>query len=624
MGIPRLRRHLNPFCQDVLLQNGADANLECIRSVVIDGPSLVYDVYSRLLSWFAATSCNTIDSLPTCDEVSRGVMLFLMHMETVGVEIKTIYFDGALPAQKHETRLARLESQRSRLESFCAETKNGFNTSNAYNNNRTVRLDNVLRKRSTPAKYDKIPVNPFIVPAVFEDLKCRWNRINITNATGATLSLDSLQLQDFPWASKTIMVSGEADAYCASAARYLDSCVLSNDSDLVLYDLGDKGSVVFLDSVEVGFDLEHTSTPRVRAVMLCPSLVAQRLGISSLLPLAYELKVQSGTGLGELLQQTKNRASTAESSNYWQFANEYQVDDVAYGQSHDSKHPRGILDARISELFWQCEVRGEFMVLNYPRVYLPVLNEDHTRQCSWVKGLKYRELAYSILNTSHPIHKRHYCIAEFVRRGRRIAEDKIELHDEEWVSAHVMSLQTRLESLQIVLERNIDALDFWRVFALCDAYSADAELGQIDFEELEQFLGLGCMGGRLEWEDLHLTAQMHAILYSLRILKQLVDVIEPRDTGMVKLRSTLESLPPLHIMMSPAGHLPALHMGYIAAAQLLDSFGCLFQTHKPICTISNHERAQPEPRSLLPTTATEQGTVDHTQISNIFELLQEQ
>lgn len=93
MGIPRVRRHLTPFCQAVLLQGGADADFECIKSVVIDGPSLVYNIYARLLSWFLTTSSNMVDALPTCDEVSRGVMLYLMHLKMLGVEmyIQTLY-----------------------------------------------------------------------------------------------------------------------------------------------------------------------------------------------------------------------------------------------------------------------------------------------------------------------------------------------------------------------------------------------------------------------------------------------------------------------------------------------------------------------------------------------------
>lgn len=97
MGIPRLRQHLLSFCQPVLFQGATDRNdegIECIRSVVIDGPSLVYSVYSRLLSWFSVTGPSRLDALPTCDEVSQGVMLYLVHLEMLGVKMYTYLSTG--------------------------------------------------------------------------------------------------------------------------------------------------------------------------------------------------------------------------------------------------------------------------------------------------------------------------------------------------------------------------------------------------------------------------------------------------------------------------------------------------------------------------------------------------
>ncbi|KAL4993676.1 XPG domain containing-domain-containing protein [Aspergillus recurvatus] len=590
MGIPHLRRHLTPFCQTVLLQNGADVDLECIRSVVVDGPSLVYNVYARLLSWFLTTSSNMVDALPTCDEVSHGVMLYLMHLKMLGVEIESIYFDGALPARKRETRVARLENQRNKLELFCAQTKNGFDVSKAPIYNRIIKPDNVLRSRPTPAKYGNLPSNPFMVSAVFEDLKYRWNRANITSSIGDALPLHTIDLEDFPWASITTMVSGEADAYCASAARCMDACILTNDSDLLLYDLGNYGSVVFLDSVELKSDFMQPLSSQIKATMLRPSLVARRLEISSLLLLAFELlKARPETALVELLRRAKSGISEMEISNYQQFAREYTD-------------------------------------MGYPHVYLSVLNEDHTRKCAWAKGRDYRHLAYSILNLSRPTQERHCFIAEFVRRGQRIFEDKMELLDEKSISAQLESLQVRLESLRTSLKS--DSLDYWAAFALCDVYiCADAKLTGRDFQKLEQFFRRGYMGKQLKWEDIHLTAQMHAVLYSLRILKQLLSLFYPRHVVVLNLRAILESLPPLHIIMNPACRRSGLYISDLTTAQLSDCFGRLVQKRQSNCTINiGAKTAQREPQSSLHVAITEQSVGGRvpSRTSNIYELLQEQ
>ncbi|KAL4771674.1 XPG domain containing-domain-containing protein [Aspergillus nidulans var. acristatus] len=626
MGIPRVRRHLTPFCRTVLLQDGADADFECIKSVVIDGPSLVYNIYARLLSWFLTTSSNMVDALPTCDEVSRGVMLYLMHLKMLGVDIESIYFDGALPAHKRETRVARLENQRNKLELFCAETKNGFDVSKAPIYNRIIKPDNVLRSRPTPAKYGNIPANPFMVSAVFEDLKCRWNRANILDSIRDTLPLHTIDIEDFPWASVTTMVSGEADAYCASVARCMGACILTNDSDLLLYDLGKYGSVVFLDSVEIRSDFEQPPFPQIKATMLRPSLVARRLGIPNLLLLAFQIsRARPETSLVELLRRTKMGIAEVEMSSYQQFASEYQSDRLQM-QGQGTKGLLKIIDTRISELFWQYEMRSEYTDMGYPHVYLSVLNEDHTRKCAWGKGRGYRQLAYSIMNLSRPIHERHCFIAEFVRRGQRISEDKLKLLDEGSISAQLELLQARLESLQPSFKKSSDNLDYWAAFALRDVYLADAELAQNDFQKLEQFFKHGYIGKRLKWEDIHLTAQMHAVLYSLRILKQILDLFYPRDVVVLDLMAILDKLPPLHIMMDPASRRAEVYMSILTPAQLSDCFGRLIQRRQSDCTTSTGtETAKRELRSSHVGT-TEQGIGDcipsHT--SNIYELLQEE
>ncbi|KAL4759548.1 XPG domain containing-domain-containing protein [Aspergillus foveolatus] len=628
MGIPRVRRHLTPFCQTVLLQSGADADFECIKSVVIDGPSLVYNVYARLLSWFLTTSSNTFDALPTCDEVSRGVMLYLMHLKMLGVEIESIYFDGALPVHKRETRVARLENQRNKLELFCAETRNGFDLSKPPVYNRTIKPDNVLRSRPTPAKYGNIPANPFMVSAVFEDLKCRWNRANILDSIRDTLPLHTIDIENLPWASVTTMVSGEADAYCASVARRMGACILTNDSDLLLYDLGKYGSVVFLDSVELQSGFEQPLFPQIKATMLRPSLVARRLGIPNLLLLAFQIsKSRPETSLVELLRRTKMGIAEVEMTRYQQFASEYQSDHLQM-QAQGTKELLEIIDTRISELFWQYEMRSEYTDMGYPHVYLSVLNEDHTRKCAWAKGREYRQLAYSIMNLSRPIDERHCFIAEFVRRGRRITEDKLKLLDEGSISAELELLQARLETLQSSFKKSNDNLDYWAAFALCDVYLvADAELAQNDFQKLEQSVKHGYIGKRLKWEDIHLTAQMHAVLYSLRILKQILDLFYPRDVVVLNLRAILDKLPPLHIMMDPASRRAEVYLSILTTAQLSDCFGRLVQRRQSdYTTNTGTETAKRELRSFLHVGTTEQGVGDciPSHASNIYELLQEE
>lgn len=88
MGIHRLTKHLLPFSEPALLK-GQDQNHSAkgnigIDSVVIDGPSLVYYVFSRLLSWTNPT-IDILDVQPSCHEVSVGVMAFLLQLTCAGI-----------------------------------------------------------------------------------------------------------------------------------------------------------------------------------------------------------------------------------------------------------------------------------------------------------------------------------------------------------------------------------------------------------------------------------------------------------------------------------------------------------------------------------------------------------
>lgn len=88
MGIQSLTKHILPYAETVVL-GGSPSETDTpprVGSVVIDGPSLVYHVYYKLLAWSDLT-CDTIDPQPTCDQVSRGVASCLLQLQGRGVEM---------------------------------------------------------------------------------------------------------------------------------------------------------------------------------------------------------------------------------------------------------------------------------------------------------------------------------------------------------------------------------------------------------------------------------------------------------------------------------------------------------------------------------------------------------
>lgn len=89
MGIPQLTRHLLPYSEAVYLgdtDHTTEDKTRYLRKVVIDGPSLVHHVFHRMLSWRDA-NLNPVDAQPTPNEVSKGVLLYLLFLRQKNVQV---------------------------------------------------------------------------------------------------------------------------------------------------------------------------------------------------------------------------------------------------------------------------------------------------------------------------------------------------------------------------------------------------------------------------------------------------------------------------------------------------------------------------------------------------------
>jgi hypothetical protein len=80
-----------------------------------------------------------------------------------------------------------------------------------------------------------------------------------------------------------LAVPGEADSYCTTMAKTTGAAVLSNDSDMVMYDLGSEGSLVLFDTLDIIWDGDSNDYQELQngiltAQRLCPVNIARRLG----------------------------------------------------------------------------------------------------------------------------------------------------------------------------------------------------------------------------------------------------------------------------------------------------------------------------------------------------------
>ncbi|TQB74490.1 hypothetical protein MPDQ_004792 [Monascus purpureus] len=488
-----------------------------------------------------------------------------------------IFFDGALPEAKREARLHRLEKSRLKHELFCIRNKNSLEPpQNLVNGRSAIDPEKVLLARSVPTKYKYLPENPFMVPAVFEDLRCRWNKENIAKEANAILCSSLPNLNDFPWADITVMVPREADVDCAHMCRVKGCAVLTNDSDLLLHDLGLYGSVLFLDSVVMhGWDPCKPTEAEIRASRLTPAALSRRLGLADVRRFAYELRQNPRLGLTALVRRSKDPLRTCKAtSDYLRFLEEYQpfVGPHVMNEESTTWQLPQCLDARVCEIFSQCEYNDVNSPPGVLHMYLPILNDDPARRCAWVAGRGYRTLGYSILNMSRQVTRRSSFVHEYVRRGQRIVVDRITLVSEGQITIEMRALSQRLALVQAMIG-DCPSPGCWTMFALSEIYNLEPNRARLPKpEQLTRFLRLGYMGKKLDWADIHLLAQSQAVLYSLRILKQLIGVASQAKDVANEVEGALAGLPPLRVLMRSRREMSQELLNDTSVDLLVDAF----------------------------------------------------
>lgn len=409
----------------------------------------------------------------------------------------------------------------------------------------------LVNRHGFSSKNLSVPENTFMVSAVYEDLKLRWSKRNIRSAIGGELCSILEDFNDFPWADIVVMVPGEADVECARVARLTGSAILTNDSDLLVYDLGPEGSVVILDSLDlIRSDVRRPRDAEIKALRLHPRLLSDRLGVANLTRFAFELTQSPQSSLAELVLRSKNRSAEAEEDRFYrEFLEEYQAIRPAANGTRCGPQSAHILDARICELMEQYEPgpsrKGATLLM-----YLPILCEDHARRCAWEDGRRVRNLAYSILNLSRPPSARFEAVEEVIRRGRRLVSVRGSFMEEFDIASELSSIHESISSVKARTPCDTNTLSFWHVVALIRMYEHDGDGERSPTpSQIGSLLRTGCMGSHVTWADIHLTARIQSSLYSLRILKQILNCAKDIDDPSKKVLRILDDLPSLGVMM---------------------------------------------------------------------------
>ncbi|KAF2271838.1 uncharacterized protein EI97DRAFT_453473 [Westerdykella ornata] len=394
MGIPGLATRLEPYALFCTFADLATLQYEAI----IDGPALAY--------WAHSVAAQNQTRFPGYTDINTAAIRWLQHLESSGIKVSAILFDGALPPSKKEERASRL------LQIVKRVTQ--LNVASGNTNCPIQQLGSVAF--------------PFLAPALRE----------------ALLSSE--------FAGATRVVPGEADDWCASQAQQNPhSIIFTSDTDLLLYEYSEHALVQFFKDVdEKGLKVYS------------PYKICQQLGLESLVQLAYATHKDRWQSLSESVHSA--RRYDAGSIPYTEFNKRYidRVEAPAYLSADPRLHASlQKLDARVSEFVLQALSPGDSASQDPPLaipVSLPLLIEDPFRASAWTQGQDIRLLAYSLLT------RRRLVIQEHVRRAQGISVQELGIHPLDKVEIGVAALH---RAVSTALEyRELPPIRYWTLIAV--------------------------------------------------------------------------------------------------------------------------------------------------------------
>lgn len=447
-----------------------------------------------------------------------------------------ISFDGYLPEHKREERLERLTKGRKELLSAKAKQNEGFPISVKTPElaKTSVPASKLLRNKTPRAMRRGIPTVPFLVPAAIE------------------------AIAESKYASVTRVVAGEADAFCAVAARTNDraTLVLSSDSDLLVYDLGPKAGLADFNRFHPRKEEPSTGRlngcERITIRMFKPRDIARRLGLNGLERLAYQIKVDSTVKLPEAIERSTHPPVNPESLN--RFLSKYDVENLAVpmlDRDPKSDHAPSYIDPRISELMHQVNEGSSPEPIN---MYLPMLLEDPDRISAWTETAEARAFAYSCLNIYRPGNTTSRLLQEVYREGDHVGITAMNWLDESetlaYASTYFNKIRDHMDDQSKPPRGEIwNHYRLWRGYALsllCDP--------PLTIESSKHILEGNEDSSIWSWTDVQDNARLQASLYSLRIMQQILRHLDSSgcllSRPLLTLLQTLKTLPPIRIMMT--------------------------------------------------------------------------
>ncbi|KAH6659595.1 XPG domain containing-domain-containing protein [Truncatella angustata] len=539
MGIRGLTQALKalPVSQKVELRG---------KDIVIDGPALVHRIWELLMQDQHPSSIAL--GQVAYAQLGQSVIGWLDDLRDQGANVRKIYFDGYLPPFKWQTRKERLVAQTMNVQGLATKYRNGVRLGagtradgrpnhpeedglriSDEEGNGAFRTSSLRFSRRTKDRLDNLPKHPFLIPSVIDSLKASDDYVDVVE-----------------------LVPGEADVFCADDIRQNGGLLFTGDSDLLIQDLGPDGSVVFFWDLWDGLaeDPDAPGAGQHQSLAVKDKKVPFKALSYSRYNIERVLGIEGTGGLPRLVFEWQRRRETLlqaqahmgpdsdspfDEEGFNKFLKEH-IPEQYIPEHHPVVPMLFHLDPRVSEFVIQSlttemiedEKRSSSRLLESvkgPRgpeelsIFLPTMIEDTTSKSAWEYSQTTRQLAYGLARTSARRPRKtviEYRTLLSTKGGRKIDVPERSTVDQ-WC-----------EMLVATLDQIDDDMPRWKWLAF--ALYQEIQLSDAgDRPSMAVRLVREAVTGvqkpvKYSWQHIHLGAVIQASFYSLRILKQLLDV----------------------------------------------------------------------------------------------------
>ncbi|KAI9720124.1 MAG: hypothetical protein M1828_005770 [Chrysothrix sp. TS-e1954] len=447
------------------------------RAVVIDGPSFAYWIRDRCLEELKKSGDRSEWPVPY-STLAKEAVASLRCLESLGLRIRHIFFDGTVPTSKVQTRLERLQKRLGRL---------------------------VARRMATPYQMTSF-AEPLSIGA--------FGLVDLPFFIDALL--DTLTASEYGDRVKVVLC--EAEIACAKYSTK-DDYILSNDTDLVI--LNPEGDLVFFDELELRL---HVEAPSIRFRSISTRNFATQCGINDMVLFGFYMSKESNARMynsaegmhqcvrteQDQLELSEFRAIYEASASSLQALNEDNRIGLVLKRTH------GRITGLINEIYVaQDEGRPAL-------VFLASLIDDPFRTSAWRSSDQIRHLTYSLLVDSLSPGT---IVLEVDRRGQNFVKDEVKLWSVDAVSESVWKLlKIVLGHITIHPEASSKAA-LWRTLGMLLALQSDLNNGRILPNQCDLLEIVRGNKQSFVWKDLHFSTEVEGTLYSLRMLRQVLEFL---------------------------------------------------------------------------------------------------